>query len=153
MATQSKSNPYRGLSRRTLYDAAQKRAGELMQPGPKRTAKERAALALDTAHLLLVLAGHVDTKEFASQSPRKSIREGKPLAEAFAELHSKLASSTRYAVFVDAADAALGEERQRSVADSAMVHSLYHAAVASDEGLVDALAKLQELHERRRRKR
>ena len=123
-----------------------------MRPSQTRTPEERAALALDTAHLLLVLASHVDTKEFASESPQKSVREGTPLAEAFAAYHEALARSTRYAVFVEAADTALGEERQRSVTDSGTVRSLYPAAMESDQGLMDALAQFQEMHQRRRKR-
>lgn len=150
--TKSISNPYRNLSRASLYAAAQLRAGELIRP-VTRTPEERAALAVNTAHLLLAMAMHVDTKEFASESPQKSIREGMPLADAFENYHDKLAGSARYAVFVQAGDVALGNEHQRSAADADEVRAMYSAAVKSDDGLKSALARLQEMHEHIRNQR
>lgn len=69
-------NPYVEASMRGLWQACQDRAGELLRPpSGTRTPEQRQALAIDAAHLLLVLANEIKTGEFVANAHEKDMQQ------------------------------------------------------------------------------
>jgi hypothetical protein len=147
------SNPYRDQPRDALHTAANKRAAELMKPTVARTPEQRAALALDTAHLLLALAPYVSNGEYVAGTPLNTLQGGQiGLRDVFVAKYAKLLRDARYVVFMEAADAALGGGVAMWKAAPETGGALYESAMKSDDGLMAALAQMQVLYEIRRNK-
>lgn len=129
-----------------MYRALQRRAGELMKPSGPRTPEERAALAQDTAYLLLAVAFFVSRGEHSASSPQKSIAHGTMgFAEAFAADYETLKREARWRTLSEATDLALGAglhfHQQKAVIGG---HDAYYAALNTDEGLAETLALLEQ---------
>nr|GAT44593.1 predicted protein [Mycena chlorophos] len=141
------SNPYLNEPYDALYGTAQKRAGELMKPSGPRTPEQRAALALDTAHLLLVMAMKISRSEYSAGSPQKDVAFGASLADVFTRDYHRQVRELRWRVLNEAVDTALG--KQRSLSANELIKSLTDKTTESDEGLFEALAELEAFRERK----
>lgn len=140
------TNPYRGLTLNQLYRACQERAGELLQkPGRepvRRTREERAALAQDTAYLLLAVASAVDPGDATPDTARWNMKYGGVgFVEAFTEQARRNITTARWRVIRDAADLVLGSNLSRM---DAIIggHPVYDRPYDSDAGLQRALEGL-----------
>lgn len=140
------TNPYRDMTRNQLYRACQERAGELLQkPGKepvRRTREERAALAQDTAYLLLAVAFQVAPGDATPDSARWRMKYGGVgFVDAYAEQARREQATARWGVIRDAADLALGGKLSRM--DPIIGgHPQFDRAYDSDEGLLRALQRL-----------
>lgn len=138
-------NPYVDASMRELWQACQDRAGELMRPhNGTRTPEQRQALALDTAHLLLVLANEIKTGAFVANAPEKDLQNpGADFVAVFMRHHEDDGTGLRYRTLTRAADYVMGGERHHWLRTAELDgKKLYEVAIASDEGLRCALEVL-----------
>lgn len=141
-------NPYMDRSLGRLYEACQARAGELLDPPPgPRTAEQRRALALDTAHLLMAVAARVHVSEHVPGSPEQAMANAPSrLAKVYGEYFEHLAARARYATLMRACNYVHGDRaerwRQETTLDGLPVTQL---AMASDEGLRRVLEHLEEI--------
>lgn len=147
------SNPYRDQPRDDLHTATHRRAGELMNPTVTRSKEERAALALDTAHLLLALAPHVSNGEFVAGTPLNTLQTGQiGLRDVFVAEYEKMLRDARYSIFMRAADAVLGSGVASWKATNETGGALYEAAMQSEDGLFAALERMQAMYNAKPRK-
>lgn len=145
------TNPYLHLPRAELYRACQERAGELLRPTVQRTPAQRAALAADTAHLLLVLAQQINAAAGIPGTPRFRIeREPDSFSAAYREYAERLTSDARWEVLKDATDLALGGNGLRELEYRLGGYPGYAEAIASDAGLDTALELLAGLYVQRK---
>lgn len=141
-------NPYVDASMRELWQACQDRAGELMRPpSGQRTPEQRQALALDTAHLLLVLANEIKTGEFVANAPEKDLQNANAdFVAVFMRHHEDDGTGLRYRTLTRAADFVLGGGRHHWLRTAELDgQRLYQVAIASDDGLRRALGVLEGL--------
>lgn len=146
-------NPYLDASMRELWQACQDRAGELMRaPSGTRTPEQRQALALDTAHLLLVLADEIKTGEFVANAPEKDLQNpNADFVAVFMRHHEDDGTGLRYRTLTRVADFVLGGERHHWLRTAELDgQRLYQVAIASEEGLRRALEELEKLRSRKR---
>lgn len=149
------TNPYREADLDTLYDACQRRAGELMKPaGRTRSAEERAALALDTAQLLLAVGMTLrDNDIYSVGSSWKALREYDVL-KAFVPKHEDAIRGARYRTLRAATDSTFaGKQPDWYLTTFIEGSRAYDLALSSEEGLLRVLEYLQELQSARRKAR
>ena len=139
------TNPYTELDLEALAEAFHRRAGELLKDGVQRSVAERAALARDTAYLLLAGAAVMDPGWAAAAAPEKTLQsEHAALPEAFGEWAAHLQRGVRFRVLVRAVNVAVPGNPalwlQRATLDG---RALTDLAAESDAGLARVLAHLQ----------
>jgi hypothetical protein len=133
-----------------LYDACQRRAAELMTRDSRpRTAAERSALALDTAHLLLSVAATLHNDDVYSViSGWREAR--KDVLTAFLPKHESALRSARYRTLVGATEAVFGGSRPFWLRDAWVDDErAYDLALSSELGLQKVLLHLQDLSKKR----
>lgn len=141
-------NPYMDWSLGRLYEACQARAGELLNPPPgPRTAEQRRALALDTAHLLMAVAARVHVSEHVPGSPEQAMANTPSrLSRVYGEYFEHLTARARYVTLMRACNYVHGDRaerwRQETTLDGLPVTQL---AMASDEGLRRVLEHLEKV--------
>jgi hypothetical protein len=139
-------NPYCRADFDVLYDACQRRAGELMARDSRlRTAAERSALALDTAHLLLSVAATLhndDVYSVISIWPEAR----RDILTAFLPKHENALRSARYRTLVGATEVVFVGNRQFWLRDAWIGDErAYDLALSSELGLQKVLQHLQDL--------
>lgn len=146
------ANPYREADLDTLYEACQRRAGELMgHTGVARTPEERAALALDTAHLLLSVAGTLRDNDVYNASSSWKAASKYDLLKTFLPMHEHAIRGARYRTLVAAMDAALGGKQPDWMRDTKIDGTCaYDLALSSEDGLLRVLEHLQGMQADRR---
>lgn len=140
------SNPYKELTQPAIYLAMQRRAGELLKPAGPRTREERAALAQDTAYLLLAAAFHVSRGVYSTASPQQTIANGTlSFKDAFFDDYEMHRREARWRTLSEATDLALDAglhfHEQKVIIGG---HDAYYAALNTDEGLAETLELLQQ---------
>jgi hypothetical protein len=148
------ANPYREADFDALYDACQRRAGELLnRKRVVRTPEERAALALDTAHLLLAVAATLrDNDIYSMAGAWKATREDDILT-AFVPLHEHAIVGARYRTLRAATDAVFaGKQSDWYLTTFIEGSRAYDLALSSEEGLLRVMEYLQGLQNDRRKR-
>jgi hypothetical protein len=139
-------NPYCRADFDVLYDACQRRARELMtRDRRRRTADERAALALDTAHLLLSVAATLHNDDVYSVIG--TWREARlDILAAFLPKHENALRSARYRTLAGATEVVFAVNRQFWVRDARIGDErAYDLALSGELGLQKVLQHLQYL--------
>lgn len=153
MKHERRPNSYSRMDLDALYEACQRRAGELMaREGRLRTPEERATLALDTAHLLLSVAATLREDDVHSVSTIWAKSRLHILA-AFLPKHERALRSARYRTFVAATDAAFAGRRQLWLGDAFIDNErACDLALSSEAGLLRVLNHLDDLskHDKKR---
>lgn len=138
----ARSNPYHEASRAELSRAIERVLQELEPRGP-RTPAEREALAIEVRDLLLVLFREVAPEPYASGKPDHSIAGGQDPVDAWAAWYDAEAKIARVRAISRAAEAVRGPGARNWLTSGPTPTPAQHA-VASEEGLRAALARLRE---------
>jgi hypothetical protein len=129
------SNPYRDLSLRQLWEALQRRAGDLL--GDTATPRR------DTAYLLLTAAAKISPMTSHPTSPANSVAAGQSLVGNYGAVYEAEAKALRHHILIHAADAMGMTRQKRSMVDNTLWDTAQSLALRDESGLRQALALLE----------
>ncbi len=136
----SRTNPYVDLTLVQLWEAMQRQAGELLSDRPRSRR--------DTAHLILAAAAKIDARTGLG-SPAEAVLAGRRLlTEIYGEVYQAEAAAMRHLILCQAADAIGFDYEQRRRVGSPWREAAI-LAVGSDDGLLLALAMLEDVRRAR----
>lgn len=128
------TNPYRDLNLHQLWEALQKRAGDLLG--------DAAVPRRDTAYLLLTAAAKIEPMTSHPMSPANSVAAGQSLGENYGAVYDREAKALRYHILTHAADSIGLTGKNRRMVGNKVWETAAELALRDEGGLREALALL-----------